>query len=92
MQANRRVIEDQADEAQERVDELARIRRDFLTQIEISKKQIKWLTAEQADHLTDFLNLTLDAMDSLSAAQRLAERDLIDLDAPYRSGQRPGSY
>lgn len=65
-----------AEEARERLAALQRIRRDFATEIDIARQSLKWLTAEQADHLREFLNGVQDLMgDDLFLAERLAQND-----------------
>lgn len=69
--------DDLADEARERMEALQTIRRDFETQIEISRRSLKWLTDKQAAHLSDFLDAVHDAMgDDLFLAERLAAHEL----------------
>lgn len=95
MTAHRRVIEDRADEARECIERLETVRRDFLTQIEISQREVKWLGIEAAAHLIDFLNTVRDAMgDDLFLAQRSAEKDAqaFDTSAADRRAMIPGSY
>lgn len=94
MTAHRRVIEDRSYGSEDDLAELAGIKADLMVAVGRMDKLIKRLDGDLCGNVEDAASMVQDDVVNgrLFLAEQAIKATLPDLDATYRSGQRPGSF